>query len=135
MYDHVLVPIAYHEGRDAEGALDIARAISAPDARITLIHVMDEIPNYAITYLPEDFRTESRKAIEADLAKRAEALGNASIAVIEGHPGNAITDYASRHNVDCIVIASHRPGVQDLFLGSTAARVVRHASCSVHVLR
>jgi len=135
MYDHVLVPVAYHEERDAQGALDIAQALAAPDARITLIHVMDEIPSYAITYLPEDFRTETRKSIEADLAKRAEQFGNASIAVIEGHAGRAITDYAARHNVDCIVIASHRPGVQDLFLGSTAARVVRHADCSVHVLR
>jgi len=135
MYDHVLVPIAYHEGRDAEAAIEIARAIAAPEARITLIHVMDEIPSYAITYLPEGFRSESRKAIEADLQSRAEGLDTVATAVIEGHPGRAITDFAAKHNVDCIVIASHRPGVQDLFLGSTAARVVRHANCAVHVLR
>jgi universal stress protein F len=33
------------------------------------------------------------------------------------------------------VIASHRPGIQDYFLGSTASRVVRHANCTVHVMR
>ena len=38
-------------------------------------------------------------------------------------------------DTDCVVIASHRPGLQDYLLGSTAARVVRHAACSVHVLR
>ncbi|WP_170501927.1 universal stress protein, partial [Ruegeria atlantica] len=37
--------------------------------------------------------------------------------------------------IDCIVLASHKPGMKDFFLGSTAALVVRHARCSVHVLR
>ena len=36
---------------------------------------------------------------------------------------------------DLLIIASHRPGLQDYFLGSTAAHVVRHAACSVHVIR
>ena len=43
-----------------------------------------------------------------------------------------------RHNaqgVDLIIVASHRPGLQDYFLGSTAAKVVRHAKCSVLVIR
>ena len=42
---------------------------------------------------------------------------------------------AEDDKVDLIIIASHKPGLQDYFLGSTAARVVRHASCSVLVVR
>ena len=34
-----------------------------------------------------------------------------------------------------IVIASHDPGLVDYLLGSVAARVVRHAHCSVLVTR
>ena len=34
-----------------------------------------------------------------------------------------------------IVIASHDPGLADYLLGSTAGRVVRHAHCSVLVVR
>ncbi|MET0093936.1 MAG: universal stress protein [Sedimenticola sp.] len=30
---------------------------------------------------------------------------------------------------------AHRPGLSDFFLGSTAARIMRYANCSVHVLR
>ena len=55
--------------------------------------------------------------------------------VVHGHAGGSIVDYATKHGCDCIVIASHRPGVEDYLLGSTAARVVRHAACSVHVMR
>ncbi|MBT8474881.1 MAG: universal stress protein, partial [Alphaproteobacteria bacterium] len=46
-----------------------------------------------------------------------------------------ITEYADSHGCDCIIIMSHQPGLQDYFLGSTAARVVRHAHCAVHVMR
>jgi len=37
--------------------------------------------------------------------------------------------------VDLIIVGSHKPGLQDYLLGSTAARVVRHAMCSVLVGR
>jgi len=52
-----------------------------------------------------------------------------------GHAGRTIVDYATETGIDCIVIGSHKPGLNDYFLGSTSARVVRHAPCAVHVLR
>jgi nucleotide-binding universal stress UspA family protein len=55
--------------------------------------------------------------------------------VIKGHSGRSIIDVAVQKNADCIVIGSHKPGLIDYLLGSTAARVVRHAPCNVHVLR
>ena len=38
-------------------------------------------------------------------------------------------------DIECIVMGSHKPGFSDYLLGSTAARVVRHAPCAVHVYR
>jgi len=64
-----------------------------------------------------------------------EGVDNATLNIVEGHSGRTILDYAENHQADCIVVASHRPGLQDYLLGSTAARVVRHASCAVHVVR
>ena len=46
-----------------------------------------------------------------------------------------IAQYAERHDVDLVIVASHKPGLQDYFLGSTAARVSRRAPCSVYILR
>jgi nucleotide-binding universal stress UspA family protein len=34
-----------------------------------------------------------------------------------------------------IIIGSHSPSMQDYLLGPNAARVVRHANCSVLVIR
>jgi nucleotide-binding universal stress UspA family protein len=36
---------------------------------------------------------------------------------------------------DLIVMASHRPEMKDYLIGANAARVVRHADCSVLVVR
>lgn len=135
MYSNILVPISFDEDRDAVGALEIAGAIAAEGAKITLIHVMEQIPAYAISYMSADYMAQSRRAIEEELAQMAEGVPGATGLVIDGHSGRAILDYAEQDKTDCIIIASHRPGMQDLFLGSTASQVVRHATCAVHVIR
>lgn len=135
MYSNILVPVSFDNERDSAGAIDVARSLSAEGATITLIHVMEHIPGYAISYMPTEYLAESRTAIETELAELGGTLPNAQIVVIEGHSGRTILDWADKNAVDCIVIASHRPGMQDLLLGSTAAQVVRHAKCAVHVLR
>ncbi|WP_420568302.1 universal stress protein [Thalassovita sp.] len=135
MYSNILVPVSFDTERDSKGALEIAQALSAEGATITLIHVMESIPGYAISYMPTEYVSESRIAIEKELADMGANLPNAKAVVIEGHSGRTIVDWAEENGSDCIVIASHRPGMQDLLLGSTAASVVRHAKCAVHVLR
>lgn len=55
--------------------------------------------------------------------------------MVEGQAGRTIVDVAVENDIHCIVIASDKLGISDIFLGSTAAKVVRHAKCSVHVIR
>lgn len=135
MYKHILVPVSFDEEEKTENALKLTELLGADNAKVTLLHVMERVPVYAISYIPDDYLTESRAAIEKDLADRAAKVPNASSAVIEGHAGSGILEWADENGVDCIVVASHRPGVQDYFLGGTATHVVRHAKCSVHVVR
>ena len=52
-----------------------------------------------------------------------------------GSAGSAILEAAAEHGVDLVIIGSHKPGMADYFLGSTAGRVVRHAQCPVLVMR
>jgi universal stress protein F len=60
---------------------------------------------------------------------------NAEARVLRGHAAQSILDVAEDVGADLIVVASHRPGLSDYLLGSTASRVVRHANCSVLVVR
>jgi nucleotide-binding universal stress UspA family protein len=56
--------------------------------------------------------------------------------VLFGDPGSQIVNFATNCNADLIVIPSHGyHGVKRLVLGSVAERVIRHAECSVLVLR
>ncbi|MEQ9695080.1 universal stress protein [Shimia sp. SDUM112013] len=135
MYKKILVPVSFDDDRNIEGALKVARALSEAGTMVVLLHVMETPPPYAVNYIPEGFHEEARFAILKSLSEFAADLPSARAEVIEGHSGRAILDWAGDNGVDCIVIASHRPGMQDIFLGSTAARVVRHAKCAVHVLR
>ena len=135
MYKNILVPISFEEDRDAAGAIDVARTLAGADGKVTLLHVMEEIPGYAISYVPENYLVESRQAIEAELSDMAADLENGVSEVVTGHSGRTILNYADKNGIDCIVIASHRPGMQNLLLGSTATQVVRHAACAVHVIR
>ena len=135
MYHNILVPISFDAERDVTGPLKLAQMLATPEAQITLLHVVERIPGYAISYMPADYLTEARDAIQKELDDMAAKLPNALGIVIEGHSGRSILDWAETNKPDLIIIASHRPGMQDLLLGSTAAQVVRHAACAVHVVR
>ena len=135
MYDHILVPISFDEERDTKGALAVAERLASTEAEITVLHVIEEVPTYVATYMPEGYRADALKHVEARVKAFADGHHMARGVVVEGHSGRTILDYARGKNVDCIVIASHRPGMQDMLLGSTATHVVRHAHCAVHVLR
>ena len=135
MYHKILVPVAFDADHDGHRGVAIARALAAPDAEITLLHVMEEVPAYAISYMPPEFREQTRAAVTEALQGYADEMGDGRVAVVEGSPGSRITHWAQEHGCDLIVISSHRPGLQDYVLGSTAGRVVRHAPCAVHVIR
>ena len=135
MYHNILVPIALDTEHDVSGPLKLARILATPEAKVTLLHVVEHIPGYALSYIPPDLLRETRIAIQAELDKLAADLPNAEGVVIEGHSGRSILDWAETNTPDLIIIASHRPGMQDLLLGSTASQVVRHAACAVRVVR
>jgi len=135
MYHNIVVPISFDAERDVTGPLKLAQLLATPEAKITLLHVVEHIPGYAITYLPADYLVEARAAVQTELDEMAKTVPGAKGVVIEGHSGRSILDWADENKPDLIIIASHRPGMQDLLLGSTASQVVRHAACAVHVVR
>jgi nucleotide-binding universal stress UspA family protein len=69
------------------------------------------------------------------IAAAQELPATTQVLVREGHVYHTILSVARDVGADLIVIASHNPVMADYLLGSVAARVVRHAHCSVLVLR
>jgi len=61
---------------------------------------------------------------------------NASPELVEGDPKSQIIDIAERWRADMIVLGSHgRTGLARFLMGSVSQDVVRHAHCSVEIIR
>ena len=135
MYKNILVPVVFDEEHDSQASYKAARTLADDDAKFTVLHVMESIPAYVTAGIPAELLENSRKEIKSALIAAAAELPGSKAELVSGHAGTTIVDYAKEHDVDCIVVASHVPGIANLLLGSTADRVVRHAPCSVHVIR
>ena len=122
--------------RTGRALVRLAIHLGGGEARIILANILEELPGYVAVELPAGLVEQSRKDAEEKLkAIAADAGVEAEVAVRVGHPGNQILELADETKADLIIVASHRPGLQDYFIGSTAGRVVRHANCSVLVTR
>lgn len=136
LYENILVPVMLEGTPREKQAIDVAKALCSKGGKITLLHVVEEIPAYYAYPVLDQAISESVEQVKKDLSELAAANGikNATM-VAKGHASRTILDIANDNGSDCIIIASHKPGLEDYLLGSTAARVVRHAKCPVHVLR
>ena len=136
MYRTIIVPIDLSQETKGRRILDLAARLGGGEARIILANILEELPGYVAVELPAGLIEQSRADAEEKLKAIAADVGiEAEIQVRVGHPGNQILELAEETKADLIIIASHRPGLQDYFIGSTAGRVVRHAACSVLVTR
>lgn len=135
MYKNILIAVALDHGLDINDTTAIARRLRAEGGKITLVGVVEQVPGYVAEYVVVHPDEEIKSAIEAKLREMAAGQRDLGIAVLAGKPGVAIADMAEATGADLIVIGSHRAGVQDYFLGSTASRIVRRAPCAVMVLR
>jgi len=136
MYKTILVPIDMSHVVEGKANINLAAQHAADGAKIILLNVVEEIPTWAAAQLPANIIEDSFEAVRTEMKAIANASGmKLDVEVRPGHSYNTILDVAKEKNVDLIIIASHSPGLQDYFLGSTAAKVVRHAKCSVLVVR
>jgi nucleotide-binding universal stress UspA family protein len=134
MYKKIIVALSLDHGI-SETALTKAQRLLDEDGEITALHVYETPSGMAGAYVSEEDLVRARSTAEQRLNERVRDIPNAKAVLVNGHSGRAISDYAREQNADCIIMGSHKPELTDYFLGSTAARVVRHAHCSVIVLR
>ena len=123
-------------------AVDEARAHGGGDIRAVLVWSLPYV-GLATSMAPEPYALPETKLIEQEaqqrLASSIEALGDTSPAVlrgevIEGQPAGVLRELS--HEADLVVVGSRgHGGFSALMLGSVSAQVVRHAHCSVVVIR
>lgn len=139
MVGTILVPIDVAEAEAGSAALGLAQDLARiRGGKIVLLSVVDQVPAYVAAQLPTDVHEQALAYADAKLKEIAAAQGlaeTAEVVVHTGHASTEILEYAKKIGAAMIVIASHDPGLAQFLLGSVAARVVRHAHCSVLVAR
>jgi len=138
-YETVVVPIDFSE--DSEPAIRSALSFLDDAAGLHVLHVLYPVSTDASLHglVPVTFSDETRQSAARErLADMLRAIGapSAKPLVLSGDAGLETADYAKQVGADLIVVPSHGyHGVKRFLLGSTAERIIRHAHCSVLVLR
>ncbi|UZD91516.1 universal stress protein [Cognatishimia activa] len=135
MYQNILIPVAPDHATSYNQAMNVARQLVDPKGKITALTVLEAIPDFVQAQVPHEIYTNRVAEAEASLKSDLGGVTDVEPVVVSGHSYRTILDYANEANVDCIIITSHKPEFSDYLIGSTAARVVRHAKCCVVVLR
>lgn len=137
MYKKILVPVEPSHVERHQQALNMARTLREDDtSEIIALTVIEPVPGYfAMAESLPDLQLQAGEQTLKELKEFVGDQANITSRVLHGHAATQINTFAEHEGVDCIVIASHKPEFVDYLLGSTAARVVRHAPCSVHVMR
>lgn len=134
MYTTILVAMALdHEV--SQQTLKFAHSICEPGGKVFALHVLEEPQGTANVRLREDVLAKGLEQAAILFKQKLAAFPDVEPILAQGHASRTIIETANDKDADCIVMGSHKPGLADYFIGSTAGRVVRHAACSVHVYR
>ncbi|MEM9603488.1 MAG: universal stress protein [Pseudomonadota bacterium] len=136
MYRSILIAVDLANTTNVDSLIEHATAHASTDAKIVLLNVVEDIPSWAQVELPRGIQDKSvQSAVESLNALAASISIDVDAEVRVGHPYKTILEVSKEIGSELIIVASHQPDLQDYFLGSTAAKVVRHATCSVLVVR
>jgi len=141
MYKSILLPVDLGHESSWEKAAPVAVRLAKQNG--AKIHVLTVIPDYGMpvvgSFFPKNFEKKALASSSEELKKLvAQQIPDDLLAeahAIHGTIYKEIIAAANAQGCDLVALASHRPAMSDYLLGPNAARVVRHATQSVFVVR
>jgi len=141
MFKDILLPVDLGNPETQERA--VSTAIEMAKAFGSRLHVMTIVPDFGESFVssffPVDYQEKAMEAADQTLHAFVKEHIPPEIQVqhivAHGTIYDEILSFAKEHSIDMIVMASHRPQLQDYLLGPNASHVVRHSTCSVTVVR
>lgn len=141
MYKDILLPIDLTESSSWEKTLPTAVQLCKDyGARL---HVMTVIPDFNSSLVGSFFPKGYEEAAMQEVKARLKTFVGEHVpegievqrVIANGTVYKEILGIADDLDIDLIILAAHRPSLEDYLLGPNAARVVRHAKQSVFVVR
>ncbi len=139
MFKSILVPVDLSDPDHYRDAVAEASGLAKQSGgEIRLMTVIQSLSSMMAEYLPEDAQKqvidEATKQLHA-IAKETGMEERVTVVIRDGATHHEVLQEAVDSGCDLIVMGSHQPGFATYFLGSHATTIVRHAVCSVLVLR
>lgn len=140
-YNNIVIPVdLYHESSWRSALPD---AIEQARNNGATLHVVTVVPNADIpaiaAHLPdgidEHIREDGLESLKQLITQQVPENITVNPMVGQGSIRKEILRLATTVDADLIVMASHRPELKDYLIGANAAHVMRHANCSVMVIR
>lgn len=140
MFCSIVVPVDLAEQEVSKRAIDHAVMLAKlSNGRLTLVNVVPIMPMMMLDTVPVSFEAEvaeKAKAGMAELVRTVDLPQDRVEAVVRiGGIYHEVLEVADARKADLVVVGSHRPGMATYLIGSNATAIVRHATCSVLVLR
>jgi len=139
MFSKILVPL---DGSDLAAKVlpTVVELANKFNSHVTLFHACHtEAFGEATPGVLATAPAAEKKVCEAFLGKAGKELQDQGLKVnwvcAEGVPAREIIGYAAKHNYELICMATHGKGEVAWVLGSTAERVVSHATVPVLLVR
>ena len=138
MFAEIVIPVDVTQIAAARRAIAVAKANVKNDGHILLLHAIAPIPSTYEDYLNEKIDSgfvSTAKKVLAELKESEQLPPSTTIRIDHGKPHRIILDCIKDADNQAIVMSSHNPKLSDIVMGSVAAHVVKHAICSVFVIR
>jgi nucleotide-binding universal stress UspA family protein len=140
MFRTILVPVDVDDAETSRPALDRAVALAEASAgTLRVIYVRSLVPTSFMEFVPPHFDTAQQGEAEKRLTALVQGIRlpkeRVSSVVTMGGVYHDVLQEAEKIGADLIVVGSHRPTMATYLIGSNAATIVRHATCSVLVVR
>jgi nucleotide-binding universal stress UspA family protein len=137
-WQKILVPTDFSE--DSLHALKEARRLQQlAETEVVLVHVAEPVFDGLRIHsgdLHEEGRKSATRELETLVYTHFPGSTRVTVMVKDGRAGDEICQLARTLGADLIIIASHGiTAMKHFLLGSVAEKVVRHAPCSVLVVR
>lgn len=141
MYKNILLTVDLEHPNAQVKSLPIA--VELCEKHAAKLHVLTVVPNFGMSIVaqqfPKDFEKKVSRAamdqLKAFVKEKLPADLKAQHIVGHGNIYESILSVAKQIRADLIVVQARRPELRKFLLGPNAARVVRHATCSVLVVR
>lgn len=139
MYKKIVVAYdgSEHSKKGLSVALELAKMFGSSVAIVSVAHIPDFVEtkdelNGMLTEAKQYYAKLHEEAI-----KIAHDVGvEIATAVVPGHPANGVVSYAESIKADLIIVGQRgRSGVARYIVGNVAENIVRHAHCSVMVIK